>query len=117
MSTNSRLRARQLPARRSLVRAGPTALALAPFTLAGEAAAQAHVRVIPESTAGGSFTKLTFRVPSESDTAKTTSVAINLPTKTPLPFVPAQQIDGWRVKINRPRRKKPVEMEGTTITE
>lgn len=99
------------------LRVAVTALAVATLTLAGAAAADAHVRVIPESTAGGAFTKMTFRVPSESDTAKTTSVAISLPTDTPLAFVSAQQIDGWTVKIDKTKLAKPVEMEGTTITE
>ena len=99
------------------LRVGVVALALATFSLVGAAAAEAHVRAIPESTAGGSFTKITFRVPSESDTAKTTSVAINLPTDTPLAFVSAQHLDGWKVKIDKTKLAKPVEMEGTTITE
>jgi uncharacterized protein YcnI len=102
---------------RTGLRVGATALAVATLTLAGSAAAQAHVRVIPESTAGGAFTKVTFRVPSESDTAKTTSVAINLPTDTPLAFVSAQQLDGWTVKIDKTKLAKPVEVEGTEITE
>jgi len=100
-----------------LARAGATVLAVAAFTLAGGAAAQAHVRVIPESTAGGSFTKLTFRVPNESDTASTTSLAITLPTDTPLVFVSAQQLEGWTVKITKSKLPKPVEVEGTTLTE
>ena len=99
------------------LRVGVVALALATFSLVGAATAEAHVRAIPESTAGGSFTKITFRVPSESDTAKTTSVAINLPTDTPLAFVSAQHLDGWKVKIDKTKLAKPVEMEGTTITE
>jgi uncharacterized protein YcnI len=100
-----------------LFRAGAAVLAAATLTLVGGAAAQAHVRVIPESTAGGAFTKITFRVPNESDTASTTSVDVNLPTETPLVFVSAQQLDGWTVKITKAKLPKPVEMEGTTITE
>jgi uncharacterized protein YcnI len=100
-----------------LVRAGATALAVAAFTLAGGAAAQAHVRVIPESTAGGSFTKITFRVPNESDTASTTSLVVSLPTDTPLVYVSAQQLDGWTVKITKSKLATPVEVEGATITE
>ena len=102
---------------KSLFRAGATVLAAATLTLVGGAAAQAHVRVIPESTAGGSFTKITFRVPNESDTASTTSLDVSLPTDTPLVFVSAQQMDGWTVKITKAKLPKPVEMEGSTITE
>jgi uncharacterized protein YcnI len=98
-------------------RVGATALTVAVLTLAGGAAAQAHVRVIPESTAGGSFTKLTFRVPSESDTANTTSLEISLPTDTPLVYVSAQQLDGWTVKITKAKLATPVQVEGATVTE
>jgi uncharacterized protein YcnI len=99
------------------VRAGATALAVAVLTVAGGAAAQAHVRVIPESSAAGGFTKLTFRVPNESDTASTTSLVVNLPTDTPLAFVSAQQLDGWTVKVTKTKLAKPVTAEGTTLTE
>lgn len=98
-------------------RAGATALAVAALTLAGGAAAEAHVQVIPESTAPGAFTKITLRVPNESDTASTTSLAVNLPTDTPLAEVSVQQMDGWTVKITESKLAKPVEVEGTTITE
>ena len=100
-----------------LVRSGAAVLAVAAFTLAGGAAAQAHVRVIPESTASGSFTKLTFRVPNESDTASTTSLVVTLPTDTPLVYVSAQQLDGWTVKITKAKLATPVQVEGATVTE
>jgi uncharacterized protein YcnI len=105
------------PRFRTGLRVGATALALAGFALLGGSAAQAHVRVIPESTAGGGFTKLTFRVPSESDTASTVSVAVTLPTDTPLAFVSAQPLEGWTVKVTRTKLAKPIEVEGTTLTE
>jgi uncharacterized protein YcnI len=100
-----------------LARTGATVLAVAAFTVATGVAAQAHVRVIPEATAGGAFTKLTFRVPNESDTASTTKLVVNLPTDTPLIYVSAQQLDGWTVKITKAKLPKPVEMEGATVTE
>jgi len=100
-----------------LARTGATVLAVAAFTVATGVAAQAHVRVIPESAAGGSFTKLTFRVPNESDTASTTKLVVNLPTDTPLIYVSAQQLDGWTAKITKAKLPKPVEVEGATVTE
>ena len=42
----------------------------------GASAASAHVRVDPDSTAEGSHTQLTFSVPNESDTAKTSKLEI-----------------------------------------
>jgi uncharacterized protein YcnI len=107
MSTFSRFHAR----------VGAIALTVATLTLVGGAAAQAHVRVIPESTAGGAFTKMTFRVPNESDTASTTRLVVTLPADTPLAFVSAQHLDGWTVKIAKAKLAKPIEVEGTTLTE
>jgi uncharacterized protein YcnI len=98
-------------------RATAVVLAAASLTLVGGAAAQAHVRVIPESTAGGSFTKFTFRVPNESDTASTTKLVVSLPADTPLAFLSAQHLDGWKVSITKSKLATPVEVEGTTITE
>lgn len=87
------------------------------LVLTGAAAASAHVRVIPESEASGAFTKLTFRVPTESDTASTTRVSVSLPTATPLAFVSAQALDGWTVTMKKGKLPKPVTLEGTTLTE
>ena len=87
------------------------------FALAGASAAQAHVRVIPESTSGGGFTKLTFRVPNESDTASTTELSIKLPEDTPFAFVSAQRVEGWKVKITTSKLPTPVTVEGTELTE
>jgi uncharacterized protein YcnI len=100
-----------------LARAGAVVLAAATLSLLGGTAAQAHVRVIPESTAGGSFTKFTFRVPNESDTASTTAVSVNLPADTPLAFLSAQHLTGWKVSITKSKLATPVEVEGTKITE
>jgi uncharacterized protein YcnI len=91
--------------------------ASAALVLAGAAAAQAHVRVIPESEASGAYPKLTFRVPTESETASTTRVSISLPTATPLVFVSAQAVDGWTIKIDTGKLPQPVTLEGTTLTE
>jgi periplasmic copper chaperone A len=102
---------------RLVLRTGAAVAALAVATFAGAASAQAHVRVIPESTAGGAFTKITFRVPTESDTASTTKLEIALPTDTPLVFVSAQQIDGWTVAVTKSKLPKPVDLEGATVTE
>ena len=59
------------------------------------AAASAHVTVVaPGVTAGSSDAAITFRVPDESDTAKTVALKIALPTDTP--------IAGVLVVLNRP---------------
>jgi uncharacterized protein YcnI len=86
------------------------------LTLAGAASAQAHVHVVPEATAAGSYSKLTFRVPDESETASTTKVAVSLPADTPLADVAAQPLAGWTLSITEGVLPKPVTVEGATLT-
>ncbi len=100
-----------------VVRAGVIATAAAVLTLVSGAAAEAHVRVFPDSTASGGYTKLTFRVPNESATASTTSLVISLPTDTPLASVSARPTFGWTVKIAEAKLPKAVDVGGTTLTE
>ena len=76
-------------------------------------AASAHVRVIPESTEGGGFAKLTFRVPNESDTAGTTSLVVTLPENAPLAFVSVQPVSGWTATVTKAKLATPVDVHGT----
>jgi uncharacterized protein YcnI len=99
----------------SLLRVGATAglgaLLLLPATAAG-----AHVRVSADSTAPGSFSALTFRVPNESATAGTVKVRVRLPQDTPFLYVSSKPVPGWRVTSAEAALPKPVESEGTTLT-
>ncbi len=83
---------------------------------AGAGSASAHVHVIPDSTAAGSYTKLTFRVPDESPSAQTVKVAVSLPLTTPLADVSAQPLAGWTLSILEGDLPKPVQVEGATLT-
>ena len=78
--------------------------------------AAAHVRVHPDSTASGSFSALTFRVPNESDSAGTVKVTVQLPQDTPLIYVSTKPVPGWTAKLTEEPLPKPVESSGTTIT-
>lgn len=79
-------------------------------------AASAHVRVIPESTASGGFSVLTFRVPTESDTASTVKLVIQLPQDTPLMWVSSKPVPGWTAVSHEETLPTPVVIEGTTLT-
>ena len=60
-------------------------------------AASAHVTVdAPGATRGGSDQIITFRVPTESATAGTTELKVQLPTGTPIALVLVKPITGWR---------------------
>lgn len=80
------------------------------------AAASAHVRVVPESTAAGGWTVLTFRVPNESPTSATTRVTVDLPTATPLSSVSTRPVAGWTATVEEGELPEPVDVGGATLT-
>ena len=112
-----RLRRRRHHPRRSKVlrRAGAIGL-LAGLALTSANVASAHVRVLPDSTASGSFSALTFRVPNESASAGTVRVTVQLPQDTPLLYVSTKPVPGWTAKLTEAPLPKPVESSGATIT-
>ncbi|HET7325907.1 MAG TPA: YcnI family protein [Nocardioidaceae bacterium] len=85
--------------------------------LLGAAAASAHVTVSSPDAEPGGYGKLVFRVPSESDTATTESVTVQLPTDTPFRSVSAKPLAGWTVQTTTEKLEEPVESDGFTITE
>jgi uncharacterized protein YcnI len=94
-----------------------TVLATAAGLMAlGVGAASAHVSVDPASTSAGGFSQLTFRVPNESATAKTTGLTVTLPTGTPFTSVSVKPMDGWTATITEADLSAPVTVEGATIT-
>lgn len=96
-------------------------LALAALTLVGLAMgtgiASAHVQVTASDNTPGSFPVLTFKVPTESETASTTGITITLPTATPLESVSFQQVAGWTGKATTHQLVTPVKVADDTITE
>lgn len=81
------------------------------------ASASAHVTVSsPDATAGG-WGKLVFRVPTESETASTTSITVKLPTNTPLARVSSQPKPGWTVKLTKVSHEKPIKVGDFELTE
>jgi periplasmic copper chaperone A len=102
---------------RALARAAAGSALAAVLVLGSAAAASAHVRVVPEATAAGGWTVLTFRVPNESPTSATTRVTVDLPTDTPLTSVSTQPVPGWTATVERGDLPEPVEVDGATITQ
>jgi uncharacterized protein YcnI len=101
--------------RRTLKTAAAASLT-AGLLAAGAAAASAHVTVDPSATAEGGFTKLTFSVPNESETAKTNRLEVKLPTDTPLTSVSVKPMDGWKAQVVTTTLPKPAEVAGATVT-
>ena len=83
----------------------------------GLGTASAHVNVSPASTTAGGYTQLNFSVPSESDTALTEKVEVQLPTDSPFTSVSAKPVEGWTAEVVRGELPEPFEVDGATITE
>lgn len=82
----------------------------------GAGAASAHVGVDPASTSEGGFSQLTFRVPNESETAKTSELTVTLPAETPFTSVSVKPMDGWKAEIKEAALPNPVTVNGATVT-
>jgi uncharacterized protein YcnI len=80
--------------------------------LAAAAPASAHVTVDPSEATQGGYTRVAFRVPTESDTASTTKVEVFLPEDTPIASVSTMPVPGWTVAVERKAPTKPVAGEG-----
>ncbi|GEL98553.1 YcnI family copper-binding membrane protein [Cellulomonas terrae] len=102
---------------RSLARLGATAAVTLALAVIPVSAASAHVRVVPEQTAAGGWTVLTFRVPNESETAATSQVTVDLPTDTPLLSVSTRPVPGWTATVETAPLPEPVDFYGTELTE
>jgi uncharacterized protein len=94
-------------------------LAIAGFAAA--AAASAHITVSATgATSGGSDQVITFRVPSESTTASTTGLSVQLPTDTPIASVLVAPHTGWTDKVTTMRLTKltkPIKTDDGEITD
>jgi uncharacterized protein YcnI len=91
------------------------ATAVAVFAVAGPAAA--HVTISPGEAVQGDFSRIAFRVPTESDTAATTKVQVFLPENAPVASVSTMPVPGWTVLVQRRKVDPPVEAHGIKITE
>jgi len=101
--------------RRTLKTTSAAAMA-AGLLAAGAAAASAHVHVDPDDTAAGGYTHLTFNVPNESDTAKTSKLEVSLPADIPFNSVSVKPVEGWTARIITGALPKPVTVDGATVT-
>jgi periplasmic copper chaperone A len=82
----------------------------------GVSAASAHVNVNPDDPAAGGYTHLTFNVPNESPTAKTSKLEVSLPTDLPFNSVSVKPVEGWTADLVTTTLPKPVTVAGATVT-
>ena len=83
----------------------------------GVAPASAHVRVSSADAAPGGYGELVFRVPTESDTASTVRLAVQLPTDTPLASVSTRPVPGWTATTETTTLDTPVTVHGSEVSE
>jgi uncharacterized protein YcnI len=96
--------------RKSLIAAGAAAA-----VLTAPAVASAHVAVDPREAPAGGFTVLNVRVPHELDNSGTVKVDMRLPGG--VYFLSYKKVPGWKVKLNRRKLDKPVDLGGFSVSE
>jgi uncharacterized protein YcnI len=79
--------------------------------------ASAHVTVNPRDAVQGGYTKVSFRVPNESDKTDTTVVEVNLPTATPIASVSLKPVAGWTAVAAKAKLATPIKSDDGEITE
>jgi len=87
--------------------AGSSAVLAAGMLLLAAVPASAHVRADGDASPGSSAV-VTFRVPTESATASTTSLTVTLPTDTPITSVRPRSKPGWTAEVTKVRLDPPV---------
>jgi uncharacterized protein YcnI len=100
-----------------VLRAAAITAATALVLLGAAGSASAHVTVSSPDAKPGGYAKLVFRVPSESDTASTTKLVVNLPKDRPFASVSPQVKDGWKVVKTTEKLAQPVKVGDVTLTE
>ena len=93
-----------------------TVAAVSLGVLFGTSSASAHVSIEGEGVKGESV-NLTFRVPTESETASTTQLVVQLPQDHPLGSVRPQTKPGWTATTTTRTIDEPVEVFGEPVTE
>ena len=119
-STSRSTSSRSAPSRPALRRPVAAILALGAGALIAVAvplAASAHVTVTPNSATPGSYSLITFKVPTESATASTVKLEVDLPTKTPFASVSYVPVAGWTTTLTTETLPKPVKLGDNEITE
>ena len=100
-----------------LKRSALVAAAVCGLTLALAAPASAHVTVNPNTATPGGYTKVTFRVPNETDTADTTKLEVDFPADKPVASVSVKPVPGWTAVAEKTKLPTPIKSPDSEITE
>lgn len=85
------------------------------LTLAG--VASAHVTANAGTAQQGGFTKVSFRVPNERDTASTSQLEVNFPADHPIAFVSTRAVPGWTATVQKTKLDKPIKTSDGEVSE
>jgi uncharacterized protein YcnI len=103
--------------RNTLARLSATTLAVGILVLGTPLAADAHVKISPNTAAPGDDIEVTFRVPGEMENAGTVKVEIDLPTATPFAGAAYEPVAGWTAKVVEATLAKPIVNDGVRVTQ
>ncbi len=87
--------------KRTSFRALTVAIATGFAVMAGAGAALAHVTVSSPSAVKGGYATVAVKVPTESDTASTVGLKLQLPTDTTFQSVTIQPMSGWTYTVDK----------------
>lgn len=99
------------------LRAAVAVFAAAAAALALPSPASAHVTVSSASAVQGGYSKVTFRVPNEKDSASTVKLEVVIPTEKPIASVGLKPVQGWTAVTETSRLATPVKVHDNEITE
>jgi periplasmic copper chaperone A len=85
--------------------------------LLGAGAASAHVSVSSPGAVQGGYASVTFKVPTESATASTTGLKVQLPADQPLASVSVLPLYGWTYTMTKAKLATPISSDDGNITE
>jgi uncharacterized protein YcnI len=103
--------------RTNLLRVGIGLAVTAVAVLGLAAPASAHVTVNPNSATQGGYTKVTFRVPNEKDSANTTKLEVTMPEDNPIASVSLKPVAGWTAVAEKNKLSTPIKTDDGDITE
>lgn len=89
----------------------------AAVVLGGGGIASAHVSAhAPEATPGGEA-EITFEVPTESDSASTVGLRVQLPKSDPIAAVAVKPVPGWTATTTTTHLDTPIKTDDGTVTD
>jgi uncharacterized protein YcnI len=105
--------------KRFIARAGVVTVAAGVATVLSTGLASAHVtaNVLGETAAKGGYSKITFRVPNEDETAGTIKLEVKFPAEYPVSGARTKPMPGWTAQVNKVTLDKPVKINNAEVKE